>query len=69
MNTITTEVISALIYATLGIIVFFLILGLIEKMTNYSISHKIAQENNIALGIVLGSIILSMGLIISSAIR
>jgi uncharacterized membrane protein YjfL (UPF0719 family) len=69
MNTITTEVISALIYATLGIVVFFLILGLIEKITNYSISHKIAQENNIALGIVLGSIILSVGLIISSAIR
>jgi uncharacterized membrane protein YjfL (UPF0719 family) len=69
MNTITTEVISALIYTTLGIVVFFLILGLIEKITNYSISHKIAQENNIALGIVLGSIILSVGLIISSAIR
>ena len=69
MNTIITEIISALIYATLGIMIFFLILGLVEKLTKYSINQKIAHENNIALGIVLGSIILSIGLIISSAIR
>jgi len=69
MNLITTEIISALIYATLGVVVFFIILGLLEKVTKYSISQKIAHENNIALGIVLGAIILSIGMIISSAIH
>jgi len=65
----TTGVVSALIYAGLGIAVFFLVLTLIEVTTKYSVNKKITQEGNIALAIVLGSIILSLGMIISSAIR
>jgi len=61
--------VSALIYASLGIAVFFLVLTIIEVTTKYSVNKKITEENNIALAIVLGSIILSLGMIISSAIH
>jgi uncharacterized membrane protein YjfL (UPF0719 family) len=61
--------ISALIYAGIGIAVFFLVLSLIEVGTKYSVNKKITQEGNVALAIVLGSIIISLGMIISSAIR
>jgi uncharacterized membrane protein YjfL (UPF0719 family) len=64
-----TGAVSALIYAGIGIAVFFLVLTIIEMSTKYSINKKVAQEGNIALGIVLGSIIISLGMIISSAIR
>lgn len=62
-------VFSALIYAGIGIAVFFLVLTLIEVATKYSVNKKITQDGNVALAIVLGSIILSLGMIISSAIR
>lgn len=62
-------VLSALIYAGLGIAIFILVLLLIEISTKYSINHKIAHDGNIALAIVLGSIIISIGMIISSAIH
>jgi len=62
-------VLSALLYAGIGIAVFFLVLSLIEVGTKYSVNKKISQEGNIALAIVLGSIIISLGMIISSAIR
>jgi uncharacterized membrane protein YjfL (UPF0719 family) len=64
-----TGAISALIYAGIGIAVFFLVLTLIEIGTKYSVNKKITQEGNVALAIVLGSIIISLGMIISSAIR
>jgi uncharacterized membrane protein YjfL (UPF0719 family) len=64
-----TGAVSALIYAGLGIAIFFLVLSLIEIATKYSVNKKIAQEGNVALAIVLGAIILSLGMIISSAIR
>lgn len=60
---------SALIYAGIGIAVFFLVLSIIEVSTKYSVNKKIAQEGNVALAIVLGAIILSLGMIISAAIR
>ena len=62
-------VLSALIYAGIGIAIFFMALLLIEVATKYSINKKIAHEGNVALAIVLGSIIISLGMIISAAIR
>jgi uncharacterized membrane protein YjfL (UPF0719 family) len=61
--------VSALVYAGLGIAVFFLVLSLIEVITKYSVNQKITEDGNVALAIVLGSIILSLGFIISAAIR
>jgi uncharacterized membrane protein YjfL (UPF0719 family) len=60
---------SALVYAGLGIAIFFLVLSLIEVATKYSVNKKIVQEGNVALAIVLGSIVIALGMIISSAIR
>lgn len=40
-----------------------------EKLTPYSIEKKITEEGNIALGIVVAAIIISLGLIYSTAIR
>ena len=60
---------SVLIYAGLGIAVFALALLLVEVATKYSINRKIAHEGNIALAIVLGSMIIAVGMIISAAIR
>jgi len=62
-------VFSALIYAGLGIAVFALVLLLVEVATKYSINRKIAHDGNIALAIVLGSMIIAIGMIISAAIR
>jgi len=61
--------VSALVYAALGIAVFFLVLTVIEVSTKYSVNKKITEDGNVALAIVLGSIILSLGFIISAAIR
>ena len=64
-----TGAISALIYAGIGIAVFFMVLSLIEVITKYSVNKKIVQEGNVALAIVLGAIIMALGMIISAAIR
>ena len=61
--------ISALIYAGIGIAVFFIVLLLVEIATKYSINRKIAHDGNVALAIVLGSMIIALGMIISSAIH
>lgn len=60
---------SSLVYGGLGLIIFFLTLFLMEKLTPYSIEKKITEEGNIALGIVVAAIIISLGLIYSTAIR
>lgn len=60
---------STLIYTLLGLVVFMIALMVMEVITKFSIRHKIAEEGNIAMAIVLASIIVSLGMIISSAIQ
>jgi uncharacterized membrane protein YjfL (UPF0719 family) len=60
---------STLVYALIGLAVFIITLVILEVVTKFSITKKITQDGNIALAIVLGSIIASLGMIISSAIR
>ena len=62
-------ILSSLLYGAIGLALFFLTLWLMEKVTPYSLEKKITEEGNIALGIVVAAIILSLGLIYSSAIR
>ncbi|MEA1952847.1 MAG: DUF350 domain-containing protein [Campylobacterota bacterium] len=58
-----------LIYTLLGLLVFIISLLVIEVLTKFSINKKIVEEGNIALAIVLAAIIMSLGIIISSAIQ
>jgi uncharacterized membrane protein YjfL (UPF0719 family) len=63
------HILSSLVYGGLGLILFFLTLFLMEKLTPYSIEKKITEEGNVALGIVVAAIIISLGMIYSTAIR
>ncbi len=70
MNELTlAPILSSLVYGTLGLVLFFITLYLMEKMTPYSLEKKITEEGNIALGIVVAAIIVSLGLIFATAIR
>jgi len=60
---------TTLIYTVLGLLVFIVSLLIIEVLTKFSINKKIIDEGNIALAIVLAAIIMSLGMIISSAIQ
>jgi len=63
------QIVSTLIYTGLGLVVFVIALVAMEVATNFSIKHKIVEDGNIALAIVLASVIASLGMIISSAIQ
>lgn len=60
---------SSLVYGILGFALFALSLWVMEKVTPFSLVKKISEEGNIALAIVIGSIILSLGIIYSAAIQ
>ena len=62
-------ILSTLVYGVIGFVLFMVSLWLMEKLTPFSIEKKITEEGNIALGIVVAAVILSLGLIYSAAIH
>jgi putative membrane protein len=62
-------VISSLIFVAIGLLVFLVAFWCITKITPFSIRKEIEEDQNTALGIVIGSVIIGLALIISAAIR
>lgn len=61
-------IISSLVYGVLGFGIFMLSLWIMEKLTPYSLEKKITEEGNVALGLVMAAVILSLGMIYAAAI-
>lgn len=62
------HLLAAIVFAVVGIAVLGLCLWLMKKYAPFSIVKEIEQDQNTALAIVMGSIILGISLIIAAAI-
>ena len=57
------------VFVVLGLIVFALAFLIIAKSTPFSVRKEIEDDQNIALAIVIGSVILGSALIIAAAVH
>ena len=64
----TRPIVDSLLYSVLGTIVLLAAFAFIERVLPFSLRKEVAEDQNVALGIILGAFILG-SLIISSAIR
>ncbi len=60
--------ISALIFVVLGLVIFAIAFFILDKVTPFSIRKEIEDDQNTALGIVIGSMLIGIALIIAAAI-
>ena len=63
------QVVSALIFSSIGIVMFALAFLVIRKVMPFNVYKELEEDQNIALGIVLASVMIGLSLIISAAIR
>ncbi|HEY8151563.1 MAG TPA: DUF350 domain-containing protein [Vicinamibacteria bacterium] len=62
-------VVDSLLYSVLGTTILLAAFTFIERVLPFSLRKEVAEDQNVALGIILGAFILGVSLIISSAIR
>ena len=64
-----TNVVNAILYAGIGIVIFGLAFLIIDKFTPYNLWKEIVQEHNTALAILLGAMSLGICVIIAAAVH
>jgi len=62
-------IVDSLLYSVLGTVVLLAAFAFIERVLPFSLRKEVAEDQNVALGIILGALILGVSIIISSAIR
>ncbi len=60
---------GSLLYALIGVAVFWLAFVIIDKLTPYDLWGEIVEKKNVALAIVVGAMCIAIGLIISAAVH
>ncbi len=60
---------STVIYSCLGMALFAGALFIMQKVAPFSIRKEIEQDQNTALAVIIGSVFVSMAIIIQAAIR
>ena len=62
------HVVLTLLYSGIGIVVFAIAFFIIVKISPFSIRKEIEEDQNDSLGIIIGSVIIGLSIIIASAI-
>lgn len=60
---------AAMIYSVTGILLFSLAFFVIVKVAPFSIRKEIEDDQNVALGIIIGAVFIGIALIIASAVQ
>ena len=60
---------GSMMYALIGVAVFWICFVIVDKLTPYDLWAEIVEKKNVALAIVVGSMCIAIGLIVSAAIH
>jgi uncharacterized membrane protein YjfL (UPF0719 family) len=69
MESLLPIVVTTVVFVVLGLIVFAIAFFVIAKATPFSVRKEIEDDQNVALAIVIGAVILGSALIIAAAIH
>jgi putative membrane protein len=61
--------VGSALFALLGVAIFWLCFVLIDRLTPYKLWEELVEKKNVALAIVVGSMCIAIGLIVSAAVH
>ncbi|MDH6592022.1 putative membrane protein [Variovorax sp. TBS-050B] len=62
-------VLGSLVYALIGVVIFWLCFLIIDKLTPYDLWNEIVEKQNVALGLVVAAMSLGISIIVAAAIH
>lgn len=62
-------VVSSVVFSVIGLVMFLLAWKVIQWLSPFSIRKELEEDQNTAVGIVLGAVVIGLALIISAAIH
>ena len=60
---------GSVLYALVGVVIFWLCFLLIDLLTPYKLWHEIVEKQNVALGLVVAAMCLGISVIVAAAIH
>jgi putative membrane protein len=62
-------VLQTLVFALMGIVIFAIAFWIIVKATPFSVRKEIEEDQNVAMAVLIGSIIIAIAIVLAAAIQ
>lgn len=67
-NSPAGHMLASVVYSLIGVAIFAVAFLLLERIAPFSLRKELAEDDNIAVGIVLGAMMIGLSIIIAAAI-
>ena len=68
MNLNVNQILASLIYSAIGIVIFIIAYKIIEKLLPFSLTKELSEDDNTAVGVLMGSVMIGLAIIIAASI-
>jgi len=68
MNTLVRPLVVVIVFTLVGLILFGLAIFLIVKLSPFSVVKEIEEDQNTSLGIIIGSVIIGIAIVLAAAL-
>ncbi len=62
------HMVASVVYSLIGVAIFAIAFLLMERIAPFSLRKELAEDDNVAVGVLLGSVVIGLSIIIASAI-
>lgn len=62
------HLIAAMVFSMLGVVVFVLAIGALSRLLPFSLRKELEEDQNVAIGVIIGAVFLGIAIIIAAAI-
>ena len=69
MSIFVSQVVASVVFSMIGIVLFGVCFLILKAVLPFSLRKEFEEDQNVALGIVIGSLIIGLSMIISAAIK
>lgn len=67
-STLMNSLLSVIVFSALGVVIFSIAFVIMVKVSPFSVVKEIEEDQNIALGILFGSVFISLSIVIAAAL-
>jgi uncharacterized membrane protein YjfL (UPF0719 family) len=70
MNILNPQyILGSILYSAIGVVIFLVAYKVMERFLPFNVDKELAEDQNTAVGIVVGSVMIGLAVIIASAIH
>lgn len=63
------QILATIVYAAIGIVIFIVAYKLAEKLLPFNLDKELSEDDNTAVGVLMGSIMIGLAIIIAASIH